>query len=284
MNRVIVFGSINMDCVSRVERHPQPGETLPGTSLDYYPGGKGANQAVAASRLGTNTFMIGKVGNDGFADCMVNFLKKEKVDISHVGATDSATGTAFIAVNSAGENTIIVIPAANGANAPVDIDQFTFAPTDILVCQNEIPSKAMTQAFQNAAHANAKIIYNPAPAIDVPVELFNLADIIIVNESENKMYEKQLDSFSGTIVKTLEANGVKVTDGNESFHIEGKKVEAIDTTGAGDCFTGALAAALAKGQELRDAIIFANTAASIAVQRHGAGTGMPCLHEVEAHL
>lgn len=281
MSAVLVLGSINMDCVAQVERHPLPGETLLGKDLNYFPGGKGANQAVAAQRAGATTKMIGRVGSDGFADFMLNFLQDEKVDISHIQRQEGATGTAFIAVDAHGENSIIVIP---GANADVNTKDFTaisINTDDILICQNEIPLITITSAFRSMKKARGKIIYNPAPALSASKETLSLADIIVVNENEYIFYKEQLDDTSQIIIQTLGANGVKVTGPDTDFIIHGHNVNVVDTTGAGDCFTGALAAALSQKKSLEEAVQFANKAASLAVQKQGAGTGMPYLHEIE---
>jgi len=281
LSSVIVFGSINMDCVARVERHPLPGETLLGKDLDYFPGGKGANQAVAAQRAGARTKMIGRVGSDGFADFMLNFLLNEKVDISHIKKQDGATGTAFITVDAHGENSIIVIPGANG---DVNFEDFTahiINEDDILVCQNEIPPETITATFQHMRQKEGIIIYNPAPALPITKDTMSLANIVIVNDSEFAFYKEQLDSTSQIIIQTLGANGVKVTGPDSDFIIHGHNVNVVDTTGAGDCFTGALAAALSQKRSLEDAVQFANKAASLAVQKQGAGTGMPYLYEIE---
>jgi ribokinase len=281
LSSVIIFGSINMDCVARLERHPLPGETLLGKDLNYFPGGKGANQAVAAQRAGANTNMIGRVGSDGFADFMLHFLKNEKIDISCITRQNGATGTAFIAVDDQGENSIIVIPGANGDIKDEDFTTYTINKGDILICQNEIPPGSITAAFQHMKQTGGTIIYNPAPALPISKETMSLADIVIVNESEYEFYTGQLDPTSQIIVQTLGANGVKVTGPDTDFTLPGHNVNVVDTTGAGDCFTGALAAALSKGNSIGQAATFANKAASLAVQKHGAGTGMPYLHEIE---
>jgi len=280
MSRVIVFGSINIDYVTNVTSHPKSGETILGENLKYFPGGKGANQAVSASRLGANTIMIGNVGNDSSADFMCDFLTSQEINISNVTKDNIATGTAFIAIDKSGENTIIVIPAANGKITNKQINNFIFEDGDILVCQNEIPPEAILTAFKKAKEKNVTIIYNPAPAIDVPNDLFELSDYIIVNETEYIFYKQLISSKSQTIIKTLGKNGVKVTSSKEEYHIEGNKVDVVDTTGAGDCFTGALATRLSFKDKLKDAIIYANKAASIATTVSGAGTSMPTQKEM----
>lgn len=281
MGRVVVFGSINMDCVTKVLMHPKPGETVPGKDLCYYPGGKGANQAVASSRLGADTTLIGCVGTDGFGNFMLNFLKNENINVEHINKEEGATGTAFIAVDQNGENTIIVIPGANGMVSPHNFESIKLNEDDILVCQNEIPVAALQGAFHQAKTAKAKIIYNPAPAISVPDELFNVADIVVVNETEHKVYAPQFRKGSSVIIETRGAEGVAVTTPERSFDIPGHDVSVIDTTGAGDCFTGALAAGLCANYPLERAVEFANKAASLSVQKSGAGIGMPTMEEIQ---
>lgn len=281
MSRVIVFGSINMDCVASVRGLPQAGETVLGNDLKYFPGGKGANQAVAAAQLGANTIIIGKVGDDGFADFMREFLVTKNVDVSKVVQTKGATGTALIAVDEAGENTIIVIPAANGKITAQQVEAFDFQEGDILVCQNEIPLDAMHVAFEKAKANKATVIYNPAPAVEVPEALFKLADYVVVNESEHNFYEHQLSAEMHTIIQTLGSQGVKTFSAQGEKSVKGHKVDVVDTTGAGDCFTGALATRLCFGDRLDQAVTYANKAASIAVTRHGAGTSMPTVDDVK---
>ncbi len=282
MSKVIVFGSLNVDCVATVERHPRPGETVPGLSFAYYPGGKGSNQAIAAARLGAKVCMAGRVGHDGFASFLLDFLGQEHIDLSGVTSTDGPTGTALISVDQKGENSIIVIPSANGTVQEKDSAALPFSKGDILVCQNEIPAPAILAAFRRAKESGVRIVYNPAPAVPMPQELFDLADIVIVNEHEQAFYEKNLNPAKHVLVKTLGSRGVcALADGKETV-LEGYRVNVVDTTGAGDCFTGAFAAALSEGKELREALAFANKAASIAVQRPGAGSSMPMREEIDA--
>lgn len=282
MGRVVVFGSINMDCVVEVERHPKPGETLAGKTLSYIPGGKGANQTVAAARLGAPTVMFGQVGQDGSAGVLQDFLSEQGIDISNVKTADCATGTAFIAVDKNGENTIIIIPGANARTSYDQLSSFHFTDDDILVCQNEVDPEQMQLVFNKAKQEGAQIIYNPAPAIEVPSDLFALCDYLVINETEASFYRDKFAGYDKILIETLGAKGVRVTSGNENFTIEGLQVKVIDTTGAGDCFVGALGCALSQGQTLKKSVIFANKAASLSVQRKGAGTGMPFLKDLNA--
>ena len=270
-----------MDCVADVTKHPIPGETISGKTLNYFPGGKGANQAVAASKLGMETLMFGMVGNDAFSKDLKDFLQSQNVDISNVSETDCSTGTALIAVDKQGENTIIVIPGANSHASYEQVENFTFKETDTLICQNEVRSDEMVSVFKKAKQGGATIIYNPAPAITVPTELFKLSDYVIVNETEVQFYLNTLDTEKHVIIETLGADGVKVTSKNNSFHVAGIKTTVVDTTGAGDCFTGAFATKLTNGSDLKEAVSFANKVATLSIQKNGASVSMPFLEDVE---
>lgn len=300
MNRVLIAGSINMDVVATADRHPLAGETVPGKALHFFPGGKGANQAVAAAKLGAKTFMVGKLGNDSFANDLENFLQSQNVNMSHVYHTpDAATGTALIVVADTGENTIVVVPGANGLLGRPEIENVSFETGDILISQFEIPFDTIENFFVKGRGAGAKTILNPAPAKPGAERLLRLADILVINETELAFFLglKHLDNASvasaacdlrinpiQTIIVTLGASGVFVLDGEEQYHILGHKVDAIDTTGAGDCFVGALASQLAQNVPLKKALTYANMAASICVQRLGAGTSMPTSDEVNQVL
>jgi ribokinase len=296
MSRVLVAGSINMDVVATAERHPSAGETVPGKALHFFPGGKGANQAVAAAKLGANLEMIGKLGSDGFANDLESFLESQKVELRHVSRTaEAATGTALIVVADSGENTIVVVPGANGLFNQSDIDGVYIEPEDILVSQFEIPFDVIEHFFAKGHAVGAIAILNPAPALAGAERLLNVADVVVVNETELAFYlelaqlnedsikaaardfQKKLEQ---TVIVTLGDNGVIVLDGNDLYHVPGRKVEAVDTTGAGDCFVGALAAQLSRNVAMKDAVTYANVAASICVQRLGAGPSMPTSGEV----
>ena len=299
MRRVLVAGSINMDVVATSERHPQPGETVSGKELHFFPGGKGANQAVAAARLGAETLMIGKIGNDGFADELDHFLRAQNINMEHIQRTaETATGAALIVV-AAAENTIVVVPGANGLLTAEDIEEVSISRGDILLSQFEIPFETIEEFFRRGRDAGAKTILNPAPAKVEGANLLALADVIVVNETELALFtgltaipvESIFDAAKNlrtkpeqTVIVTLGANGVVVVDGETEMRIPARKVEAVDTTGAGDCFAGALAAALASGLDLTQAVTRANVAASICVQKLGAGTSMPFKADVDSVL
>ena len=299
MRKVLVAGSINMDVVATSDRHPRPGETVSGKELHFFPGGKGANQAVASARLGSETLMIGKLGNDAFADELEQFLRNQGINMDHVQRTkETATGAALIVV-AAAENTIVVVPGANGQLGAGDLEEVSISRGDILLSQFEIPLETIAAFFRRGRDAGAKTILNPAPAKIEGAYLLGLADVVVVNETELALFtgltaipiESTFDAAKNlrtrpeqTVIVTLGANGVFVLDGETEMRIPARKVEAVDTTGAGDCFAGALAAALASGLDLNQAVSHANVAASICVQTLGAGTSMPFKADVDTVL
>ena len=302
MSRVFVAGSINMDVVATADRHPRIGETVAGNAVLYFPGGKGANQAVAAAKLGASTTLIGCIGRDAFGDELKAFLAAQGVDLSFVQETAGAhTGTAIITVADA-DNTIVVIPGANGMVSAADVAAPTLAKGDIAVSQFEIPLPAIGAFFKRARAAGATTILNPAPAIECGAELLGLVDILILNESELGLLAKtelrDTDESARFIAAvrslqigrdkiicvTLGKHGVLALAGGEPLMIPGRAVEAVDTTGAGDCFVGAVAAQLAGGKSIGNALDYANVAASICVQRMGAAPSMPTAAEVASAL
>ena len=302
MGRVFVAGSINMDVVATAERHPQVGETVAGKEVLYFPGGKGANQAVAAAKLGARTALIGRLGKDGFGAELRAFLESQGVDISQVADTPEApTGTAIITLANA-DNTIVVIPGANGLVSPEDVAHTLLAQGDVAVSQFEIPLPAITAFFHKARAVGALTILNPAPARICESSLLDLVDILVLNETElgllahTRLHEdeditrivdaaRSLDTGCPKIIcVTLGSRGVLAIMGKDQHLIAGRKVKAVDTTGAGDCFVGALAAQLASEATLYDALVYANAAASICVQRMGAAPSMPNPTEVSEAL
>lgn len=302
MGRVFVAGSINMDVVATADRHPKVGETVAGRQVLYFPGGKGANQAVAASRLGARTTLIGRLGKDSFGGELKVFLGEQGIDLGYVVETAEAhTGTAIITVAEA-DNTIVVIPGANGLVGADDVEIVPLLAGDVAVSQFEIPLPAIAAFFRRARAAGATTLLNPAPAQAMPRELLALVDILVLNETELGFLARSELSESDeaariiavarqlqvredqTICVTLGKRGVLALAGREEIAVQGRAVTALDTTGAGDCFVGALAAQLADGAALRTALAFANAAASISVQRMGAGPSMPTAKDVAAVL
>ncbi|WFU78913.1 ribokinase [Bradyrhizobium sp. CIAT3101] len=301
MGRVFVAGSINMDVVATADRHPRVGETVAGREVLYFPGGKGANQAVAASRLGAKTTLIGRLGKDAFGAELRAFLGAQGVDLGSVREADTHSGTAIITV-AASDNTIVVIPGSNALVGADDVADAPLAKGDVAVSQFEIPLPTIAAFFQRAHAAGATTLLNPAPAQKMSSELLALVDILVLNETELgflagteltdddetakiiAVARKLQARADQTICVTLGKRGVLALAGREEFAVPGRVVKAVDTTGAGDCFVGALASQLADGQPLRAALAFANAAASISVQRMGAGPSMPTAAEVAAVL
>lgn len=300
MGRIVVAGSINMDVVATADRHPAIGETVTGREVLYFPGGKGANQAVAAAKLGAATMLIGSTGADAFGRDTRAFLAMQGVDLAHIREiTGVSTGTAIITVANA-DNTIVVVPGANALVSAADAAAPTFRQGDVAVSQFEIPLPTITAFFTRARASGATTILNPAPAMPIDRELMALVDVLILNESELgllagvELHETDPDArfvdaastlqtgHRPNICVTLGRRGViALVDGNVHFEA-GRPVKAIDTTGAGDCFVGAVAAQLADGHSLQSAIGYANVAASLCVQRMGAGPSMPTAQEVLA--
>jgi ribokinase len=301
MGRVFVAGSINMDVVATADRHPRVGETVAGREVLYFPGGKGANQAVAASRLGAKTTLIGRLGTDAFGSELRTFLAAQGVDVSSVREADTHSGTAIITV-AASDNTIVVIPGSNALVSAEDVANVPLAKGDVAVSQFEIPLPTIAAFFQRARGAGSTTVLNPAPAQKMSGELLALVDILVLNETELgflagvelsdddeaakiiAVARKLQARADQTICVTLGKRGVLALAASEELAVPGRAVKAVDTTGAGDCFVGALASQLADGVPLRAALAFANAAASISVQRMGAGPSMPTAAEVAAVL
>lgn len=298
MGRVFVAGSINMDVVATAERHPRVGETVAGKEVLYFPGGKGANQAIAAAKLGAPTTLIGRLGADPFGERLRTFLAEQGIDLGLVKDTFGAhTGTAIITVAGA-DNTIVVVPGANAKLGADDVAAVTLTEDDVAISQFEIPLPAIMAFFESARAAGATTILNPAPAKACSAELLELVDILILNKSElgfltarefsgssnpSRFVEaaKSLSNGDMIVCVTLGERGAIALIDGQPLPIPGRKVPALDTTGAGDCFVGAFAAQLANGNTIPYALAFANVAASICVQRMGAGPSMPTAEEVE---
>src|SRR3978361_902045 len=285
MGRVFVAGSINMDVVATADRHPRLGETVAGREVLYFPGGKGPNQGVGAGKLGAATKLIGCVGDDAFGRDLRTFLAAQGVDLAFVQDTPEAhTGTAVITIANT-DNTIVVIPGANVFVSAADVAMPLLAKGDVAVSQFEIPLPTIRAFFARARAAGATTILNPAPALPFDRELLDLVDILILNESELGLLAstelRDTDDHARfiqaarslqvgadkVICVTLGRCGVLALVNDEPLIIPGRAVKAIDTTGAGDCFVGAVAGQLAAGNTIRDALEYANVAASDRVQR-----------------
>ncbi|MCY7321788.1 MAG: ribokinase [Phormidesmis sp. CAN_BIN36] len=292
--RVVVFGSINMDLVAKTPRLPKPGETLIGHSFSTVPGGKGANQAVAIARLNILTVMIGRVGKDSFGQELLQSLQSAKVQTEDILVDESVnSGVALIAVDDDGENTIIVIPGANGRVNKSDVERLSshLTEADSLLLQLEVPIAAVKAAAQSAQKLGVRVILDPAPALsDLPIELYPLIDILTPNETE----AEQLVGFPiespalvaeaatilqqrgvKTVVIKLGAKGGFCATPDEAFFFPAFRVATIDTVAAGDAFNGGLAAALAEGKPLREAVTWGAAAGALAASQSGAQSSLP---------
>lgn len=297
-NEILVIGSSNTDMVIKAGRLPIPGETVLGGSFFMNSGGKGANQAVAAARLGGTVSLIAKVGNDIFSRQAIDLFKKEDIDISGILVdTIYPSGVALITVNEGGENCIVVAPGANGRLSPLDIQNSSseIERASVILTQLEIPLETVEYAVDHAAKKNKTIILNPAPAVSLADELLKKISVITPNQKEAEMLTgiKVVDDVSaGQAALLLHQKGVKsviITMGSKGAyfsrdqkrgHIDAPQIKAIDTTAAGDVFNGALAVALSEGMKIEDAASFACKAASISVTRMGAQASAPFRHEI----
>lgn len=292
MARVVVVGSINMDMVVATDTFPRLGETLFGTHFSTHPGGKGANQAVAAARLGAEVTMIGCVGADAFGGEMKATLAREGVDIDHVSTGREATGIASITL-SGGDNAIIVVPGANHELSPEDIDRASaaIAHADVVLAQLEVPYATVLHAARRAREHGKPFFLNPAPAVELSGELLELTTLLTPNEHElatalqtpEGAWAEVIARSPVRIAMTHGKDGAYYTDASGALvHQPGFAVEAVDTTGAGDTFNGALAAFWHLG--IGEAVRRANAAGALSVTRAGAQGGMPTLAELETFL
>jgi len=286
---VVVVGSLNMDFAVRTRRLPAAGETVLGSDFRMTPGGKGANQAVAAAKLGAVSVavrMIGRVGLDLFADHLKASLAGAGVDVSAVHASRShPTGVAMIAVDEAGQNSIVVASGANADLAAADVEAMrrVFKGASIAMFQLETPLATVAAALKLAREEGLTTILDPAPAQQLPAELIENVDILTPNELEAEQFDLGKPGARTVVVK-LGDRGCMAYRAGESFHVPGFKVIAVDTTAAGDAFNAGLAIALAEGSPFPHALRFANAAAAISVTRPGAQISTPSRAEVDAFL
>ncbi len=293
---VVVIGSVNVDLVVTSDRLPRPGETVLGGRFATHDGGKGANQAVAAARAGARVTMIGAVGSDAHGERSLAALHAEGIDTSRIRRIDDApTGVAIIAVGPRGENQIVVAPGANGRVALDDADRELIGQADVLLTNHEIPPETTLDALRAAHAAGVTAILNPAPARALPSEVLSLGPILTPNEHElivaigNDETGAALDELAtrhqGPIVVTQGPAGALLVDGDRRERFDGRSAaDLVDTTGAGDTFCGVLAAWLADGRTLDEAIMAANAAASLSVSAAGARDGMPRRDAIEELL
>ena len=300
MVRVAVIGSINMDLVVRAGRFPQAGETLLGRGFQMIPGGKGANQAVAARRLGAAVDLIGRVGGDAFGAALRGKLAADGINTERVVVDETqATGVALITVDDRGENTIIAVPGANGAIAGSDIEAAggRVSGADLLIMQLEVPLAVISQAAALARSQGVPVILNAAPAQALPPALLGLVDYLVVNEGEARLLAgtgagrpaaaaRALQARGAqTVVVTLGAAGSLLVDrAGDGIAAAPFAVRAVDTTAAGDAFVGAFALAVAAGLPPGQALRWGNAAGALAVTRAGAQPSLPTRREVEAFL
>ncbi|WP_054023413.1 ribokinase [Bacillus sp. FJAT-28004] len=302
MKKLLVVGSINMDIVSQVEKFPLPGETISSTATSFFPGGKGANQAVAAARSGAKCAMIGAVGEDPFAQTLITSLQDNGISTSQVLRKQGTSGFAIITVNGDGENHIVLSEGANGQLTEKDAAAGYEEWSDIhaVLLQNEIPWETTLSVMNSASSSGIKVFYNPAPARAIPEHVFPLIDTLIINETEAAVVtgltvnDVSSAQAAAEVVMGKGTNNVIITLGEKgcfyqneqgySLSIPAFKVKPVDTTAAGDTFFGAFAAASAEGSPAEQALTFAAAAAALAVTKIGAQSSIPTKAEIDAFL
>jgi ribokinase len=295
---VLVVGSANMDLVISADRFPNPGETIFGNKFEMFPGGKGANQAVCSAKLGGKTYFIGKMGRDNFSKSLQENMENDGVDLSHLLLDkENNTGTALITVDGKGENEIIVISGSNMKLSPQDIESKIdiFKEVKVVISQLEIPIETVLKAAWMSKENNIPFVLNPAPASVLPEEIFGLIDYLTPNENElstlaglilnqdnsiKNASRKLLKKGVKNIIVTLGKKGAALINNDNEKYFPAPYVDVKDTTGAGDAFNGALAFALANGEEIEKAIQLAVNVASFSVTKMGAQNSMPSLEEV----
>lgn len=288
---VVVVGSVNADLVVGVDRRPGPGETVLGSDLAVHPGGKGANQAVAAARLGGRVGILGRTGDDGNGELLRASLAGAGVDLAHLLVTDAPNGVALITVGPDGDNSIIVSPGANARLAPADVEaaRAMIAGAAVVTFQLEVPLETVLAAARVAADAGGRVVLNLSPPAPVPDELLRLCDPLVVNEHEAAFLLPGHDADEDpaalasallargprSVVITLGGDGALVADASGSSAVPSPKVEAVDTTGAGDAFTAALCLRLARGDALAGAARYAARVGAASVRAAGAQSSYP---------
>ena len=298
MKNICVIGSLNMDLVVNVDTMPKPGQTIIGSNFKEVPGGKGANQAVAMARLNGNVSMIGKVGEDGFGQTLINSLKNDKVDTTYIQTSKGATGVALITVDKNAQNSIVVSPGANFEVKEDDIDNNIEAikNSDIVVLQLETPLNTIKYALNKAKELNKYTILNPAPAVKLDDEIIKNVDLLTPNETEleiisgvsieteediQKAAQIMIEKGVKELIVTLGSKGSLYINKEKSMFKKAYKVEAMDTTAAGDSYTGALAVALSQDKNIEDAMDFASKVGAFSVLKEGAQSSLPTLEDVK---
>ena len=298
MKNICVIGSLNMDLVVNVDTMPKPGQTIIGSNFKEVPGGKGANQAVAMARLNGNVSMIGKVGEDGFGQTLINSLKNDKVDTTYIQTAKGATGVALITVDKNAQNSIVVSPGANFEVKEDDIDNNIEAikNSDIVVLQLETPLNTIKYALNKAKELNKYTILNPAPAVKLDDEIIKNVDLLTPNETEleiisgvsieteediQKAAQIMIEKGVKELIVTLGSKGSLYINKEKSMLKKAYKVEAVDTTAAGDSYTGALAVALSQDKNIEDAMDFASKVGALSVLKEGAQSSLPTLEDVK---
>ncbi|WP_394779561.1 ribokinase [Undibacterium sp.] len=300
--RIAVVGSVNMDLVFRTPRMPAVGETLSGHEFRQIPGGKGANQAVAAARQGADVAFIGRVGDDGFGQYSIRCLSEDGIDVSYLSAVpDIATGVAGIIVTDAGDNSIVLAAGANAALSAENVEaaQSAISAAQLLVCQLETPLSTVTRAIQLAGEHGVKVILNPAPVQALADELLQQVDYLVINETEASQLsgiqvtgqesahlasEKLLQRGVSAVLLTMGEQGLCITEPGKRQYIAAIKVDAVDTTAAGDTFVGAFAVGIGRGLDIYAASVEAQYAAALTVTKLGAQTSIPSRSEVEEFM
>lgn len=299
---VVVIGSSNMDMVVRCPELPLPGQTILGSDFVMNPGGKGANQAYAAAKLGAKTQLVARKGNDVFAEQAQRSFAEVGLGTDYIVRDENtASGVALIYVDETGENQIVVVQGANANLSPADVDAAREAiqSAKVMILQLEIPMRTVVHAAKLAAQSDTRVILNPAPARPLPPELLEKVDILIANETEILVLtgvdevgmhtaeiacRPLLDAGVNHVITTLGKRGALVNGKNSAARVPGFKVKAVDTTSAGDTFAGALACAMAEGRNLEEAVLFANAAAALSATKPGAQISMPTREEVDENV
>jgi ribokinase len=298
MPNILVVGSLNADLVVQAPRFPKPGETISGEDLQVIPGGKGANQAVAAARHGANVAMLGRVGKDNFGDLLLENLKSNRVETNLIRRDDASTGTAIIVVDANGQNSIVLSAGSNGKVSSTDVENASFSTFNLLLLQLEIPTPTVLSAAKKARENGLRVILNPAPAKELPEELIALADFIVPNETELNLLtglpvtdipsaetaaQGLRERAAQNVIVTLGAKGALLVTGEEVAHVDAFPVDVVDTTAAGDAFIGGFASVL-DSFSLLDAVRYACACGALAATKFGAQPSLPTKEEVERFM